>query len=271
MASPTIATLMTHSSISLSNQMIQRQLHGSQAHLGMDEITSPTAQPGKDWASCPPCHSNSTAWFHDSVRFINNYPISFGQKSWCNLRWPADFQEHIAKIARSCRFALHNIRKIRPFLTEHAAQLLVQDLVISRLDLLQCSSGWTSIKHKSNLYKWFRMQRHDWSSTSPKEPMLHFSLSPWTGYQLQLASSSRHWWLHIEQPQTQHPPTSTHYYESTSPEKPRLLPLTITNLHPFQKPRLLPLTYNNLHPLQKPLLLPLTITNLHPLQKSEIC
>ncbi len=44
------------------------------------------------------------------------------------------FKQHIAKTARSCRFALHNIRKIRPFLTEHAAQLLVQALVISRLD-----------------------------------------------------------------------------------------------------------------------------------------
>ncbi len=44
------------------------------------------------------------------------------------------FKEHIAKTARSCRFALHNIRKIRPFLTEHAAQLLVQALVMSRLD-----------------------------------------------------------------------------------------------------------------------------------------
>ncbi len=61
------------------------------------------------------------------------------------------------------------------------------------------------------------MQRHDWSSMSPKEPMLHLSLSPCNGYQLQLASSSRHWCLHIEQPQAQHPPTSTHYYESTSP------------------------------------------------------
>ncbi len=58
----------------------------------MDERTPSTAQPGKDWASCLPCNSNSTAWFHDSVRFINNYPISFGQKSWCNLRWPADLQ-----------------------------------------------------------------------------------------------------------------------------------------------------------------------------------
>ncbi len=44
------------------------------------------------------------------------------------------FKEHFAKTARSCRFALHNIRKIRSFLTEHAAKLLVQALVISRLD-----------------------------------------------------------------------------------------------------------------------------------------
>ncbi len=36
--------------------------------------------------------------------------------------------------ARSCRFALYNIRKIRPFLSEQAAQLLVQALVLSRLD-----------------------------------------------------------------------------------------------------------------------------------------
>ncbi len=85
------------------------------------------------------------------------------------------FREHITKTARSCRFALHNIRKIWPFLTEHAAQLLVQPLVKG-----------------ANLYKCFRTQRHDWSSTSPKEPMLHLSLSPCTGYQLQLASHSRH-------------------------------------------------------------------------------
>ncbi len=80
---------------------------------------------------------------------------------------------------------------------------------------------------QSNLYKWFRMQRHDWSSTSPKEPMLLLSLSPCTGYQLQLASSSRHWCLHIEQPQAQHPPTSTHYYESTSP--PEVWDLLVTD------------------------------------------
>ena len=33
-----------------------------------------------------------------------------------------------------CRFALFNIRKIRPYLTQYATQLLVQTLVISCLD-----------------------------------------------------------------------------------------------------------------------------------------
>ncbi len=45
-----------------------------------------------------------------------------------------DFTDHITKTARSCRFALYNIKKIRPFLSEHATQLLVQALVLSRLD-----------------------------------------------------------------------------------------------------------------------------------------
>ncbi len=52
-------------------------------HLGMDERTPSTAQPGKDWASCIPCHSDSTAWLHHPVRFFYNYSIKFSQKSWC--------------------------------------------------------------------------------------------------------------------------------------------------------------------------------------------
>ncbi len=61
------------------------------------------------------------------------------------------------------------------------------------------------------------MQRHDKSSANPKDPMSHLPLSPCTGSRLQLASSSRHWCLHIEQPQAQHPPTSTPLWWSTSP------------------------------------------------------
>ncbi len=42
------------------------------------------------------------------------------------------FSDHIAKTAWSCRFALFNIKNC--FLSEHASQLLVQALVLSRLD-----------------------------------------------------------------------------------------------------------------------------------------
>ncbi len=44
------------------------------------------------------------------------------------------FSDQIAKTTRSCRFALLNIKKIMPFLSEHASQLLVQALVLSRMD-----------------------------------------------------------------------------------------------------------------------------------------
>uniref|UniRef100_A0A8C6Q8Q4 Reverse transcriptase domain-containing protein n=1 Tax=Nothobranchius furzeri TaxID=105023 RepID=A0A8C6Q8Q4_NOTFU len=44
------------------------------------------------------------------------------------------FEDHVASVACSCHFALYNIRKIRPYLTQHATQLLVQSTVISHLD-----------------------------------------------------------------------------------------------------------------------------------------
>ncbi|XP_064198128.1 uncharacterized protein LOC135258592 [Anguilla rostrata] len=42
--------------------------------------------------------------------------------------------EHISAVTRSCRFFLYNIRRIRPFLTTYSTQLLVQAVVLSRLD-----------------------------------------------------------------------------------------------------------------------------------------
>ncbi len=50
------------------------------------------------------------------------------------IDYKLNFSDHITKTARSCRFALYYIKKIRPFLWEHATQLLVQALVLSRLD-----------------------------------------------------------------------------------------------------------------------------------------
>ncbi len=71
---------------------------------------------------------------------------------------------------KNCSLALHNIRKIRPFLTQHAAQLLDQALVISRLDYCNAQSIIWQHFHptQSNLYRWFRMQQHDWSLANPK-------------------------------------------------------------------------------------------------------
>ncbi len=95
---------------------------------------------------------------------------------------------------------LHCTTSERPGLTQHAAQLLVQALLIS-----------------------FSFQQHDWSRANLKGPVSHLSLSPCTGSRLQLVSSLRHWCLHIEQPQAQHRLRTL------------LLPLPYNNLHPFQK------------------------------------
>ncbi|XP_064174041.1 uncharacterized protein LOC135245123 [Anguilla rostrata] len=42
--------------------------------------------------------------------------------------------ENIAATTRSCRFILYNIRRIRPLLTNYSTQLLVQAMILSRLD-----------------------------------------------------------------------------------------------------------------------------------------
>ncbi len=101
------------------------------------------------------------------------------------------FKDHIAKTARSCMFALHNIRKIRPFLTEHAAQLLVQALVTSRLDY--CNALLAGLP--SSTIKPLQIIQNAAARlvfNEPKRAMVHLSLSPFTGYRLQLASSSKH-------------------------------------------------------------------------------
>ncbi len=162
------------------------------------------------------------------------------------------FKDHIAKTARSCRFALHNIRKISSFHTQHTAQLLVQALVISRL---RCSSSWTSIKHNQTFTDDSECSGTTGLQRTQKSPCYTSLCVP----ALAPGCSS-------------HPVQDTDAcIQNNHRLSTLLLPLTDDNLHPLQKPLLLPLTITNLHPLQKPLLLPLTITNLHPLQKPEIC
>ncbi len=128
------------------------------------------------------------------------------------------FKEYIAKTAWSCRFALHNIRKIRPFLTEHAAQLLVQALVISRLDY------WNALLAglPSNTIKPLQMIQNAAARLIFNEP----KRARYTSLCLLALATSC----------SSHPVQDTdacilnNHRLST-----HLLPLTITNLHPLQK------------------------------------
>ncbi len=101
------------------------------------------------------------------------------------------FNCHIAKTARSCRFALHKIRKIRPFLTQHAAQLLVQALVIFRLDYCNALLAGLTLMHNQTFTDDSECSSTTGLQRTQKGPS-HLFLSLCTGSRLQLASSSRH-------------------------------------------------------------------------------
>ena len=73
------------------------------------------------------------------------------------------FTANITAATRSCRYMLHNIRRLRPLLTQKVAQVLVQALVISRLDF--CKSLMAGLPVPSVLCSSSRMQQLGWSST----------------------------------------------------------------------------------------------------------
>src|SRR4029434_7147498 len=97
----------------------------------MDEKPPPSAEPGQngtDGLSSQTGHPPQQQ--HEYVLVPPKTARSFGVIIDDQLTFTA----HIASVSRSCRFALYNIRKFRPYLTQYATQLLVQTLVNSRLD-----------------------------------------------------------------------------------------------------------------------------------------
>ena len=89
------------------------------------------------------------------------------------------FSANITSVTRSCRFLLYKIRRIHPFFTEKAAQVLIQALVNSRLDY--CNSLLVPWCLTSNLWGSFRKLQLVWCSTAPSSPtQLPFSV-PCTG------------------------------------------------------------------------------------------
>ncbi|MGH0119675.1 UNVERIFIED_CONTAM: hypothetical protein FKN15_044494 [Acipenser sinensis] len=97
---------------------------------------------------CTRITSNSTSLNPTSFSFPPPPPISLSPFLWNLPHSPSSsaknlgvtldpclsYSQHISTLARTCRFFLSNIRRIRPFLTSYATQLLVQALVLSRLD-----------------------------------------------------------------------------------------------------------------------------------------
>ena len=93
----------------------------------MDEGPSPSTQPCQHRPACGSSKPIISSQFHIT-------PSKTARNLGVMIDDQLTFSDHIAKTVRSCRFALFNIKKIRSFLSEHAAQLLVQTLVLSRLD-----------------------------------------------------------------------------------------------------------------------------------------
>ncbi len=96
--------------------------HHLQLNLAKPELLVVSANPS--------FHHNFTFQLGSSTIALSNTARNIGVEIDNKL----NFSDHITKTARSCRFAIYNIKKIRPFLSEHATHLLVQALVLSSLD-----------------------------------------------------------------------------------------------------------------------------------------
>ncbi len=98
----------------------------------------------------------------------------------------------IAATKCSCRFILHNICKIRPFLTQEAVQVLVQTLVISCLDYyIQPLAGVPACTIQPLQF----IQNAVARLAYPSFPIPHHSSTPCSGYRWLLESDYRHWYL----------------------------------------------------------------------------
>ncbi len=119
---PDDLTIAARISACLANISCWMKDHHLQLNLAKTELLVVSANPS----------------FHHNCTFHLGSSIITPSKTARNLGVVIDvklnFTDHITETARSCRFALYNIKKIRPFLSEHATQLLVQALVLSRLD-----------------------------------------------------------------------------------------------------------------------------------------
>ena len=77
--------------------------------------------------------SGKAGALQDLSIMVNNFTVSPSQSSK-NLDNTLSFSANIKAVTCSYMFMLYNIRIVRPYLTQEVVQVLIQALVISRLD-----------------------------------------------------------------------------------------------------------------------------------------
>ncbi len=135
----------------------------------------------------------------------------FGQKSWCIFD---DFQRPHCKNCSILQVCIAQHQKDQDLPYTACCTTSCPGPCHFQIGLLQCSSGW--IMHNQTFTNDSECSGTTGLQRTQKGPC-HTSL-----YLPALAPGcSSHqvqdWCLHVEQPQAQHPPTSTHFWESTSP------------------------------------------------------
>ena len=104
----------------------------------MDVFSPPRAEPRQDFFPAKSCPTQDLTIAIDNA-LVTSVPTAKNLVLDSQL----SFKSHITAVTRSCRFTLYNIRRIRPFLTQESAQLLIQTSVISKLDY--CNSLLTGL------------------------------------------------------------------------------------------------------------------------------
>ncbi len=171
MSSPTKSLLLPGISACLADISCWMKDHHLQLNLAKTELLVVSANPS--------FHHNFTFQLASSTITPSKTARNIGVVIDAKL----NFTDHITKTAWSCRFSLYNINKIRPFLSEHATQLLVQALVLSRLEY--CNALLAGLPASS--IKPLQLIQNAAARlifNEPKERTSHLCSSICTGYQL---------------------------------------------------------------------------------------
>ncbi len=104
-------------------------------------------------------HTAKASYFHNKINSTSDTcklfktfnsllcPIKFSQESWCNFRWPTDFQRPQCKNCSILQVCTTQHQKDQALLYTACCTTSCPGPCYLWTRLLQCSSSWTSIMH----------------------------------------------------------------------------------------------------------------------------